>query len=124
MPAAVFVGERVAWPSKTFCQEPGEPPELLPQALAAADTRPLASVCTHLVPVPERLSKVIAPVAVRAPLTRTDPTTPRVVDGVAVPRPTRPSPPRTTRALRVSVELTVVVALMRRVESKVEEAST
>ena len=119
MPAAVFVGERVAWPSKTFCQEP-----FCPRGLASVPQDNSPVELESMVSQDTRLSRVTAPEANNVPLSLVLPTTPRVVDGTAVPRPTLPSPPLTTRALRVSVELTVVVALILRVLSMVLDPYT
>ncbi len=66
IPAEVLVGLKVGWPSMAICQE--EPlPDPLPQAAAAADRRPFASVCTHRVPVPANPSTVKIPEAMVNP---------------------------------------------------------
>src|SRR3989344_6833074 len=57
MPAEVLVGARVL--VKICSQAAPPPPE--PQAAPAADKRPLASVCTHLVPVPMSVARETFP---------------------------------------------------------------
>ena len=86
IPAVVEVGVSVGCPGKAMCQAPGEP--ALVQEEPVTDKSPAEEAWIQLVDPEERLSKVTAPVAVRAPLRRVDPKTPRVVVGKAVPMPT------------------------------------
>ena len=69
----------------------------MPQAKPVPETRPLVSVCRQLLAVPVMEFKVNPPVMVVAPLIRASPKTPKVVEGVAIPIPTRPSLALTTR---------------------------
>src|SRR3989344_2417649 len=57
MPAEVLVGARVL---VKICSQAAPPPPD-PQAAPAADKRPLASVCTHLVPVPMSVARETFP---------------------------------------------------------------
>ncbi len=136
IPAVVEVGER-AVSAKMDSQAPGAPEELPPQAPPDLERSPVASVWTHSVPDPARLSKVIAPVAVRAPFSLVAPNTPKVVVGEAVPIPTRFSLALTTKVLswvskipdqaKVEVaegEVALKAPVTRRVLSMVEEALT
>jgi len=137
IPALVFVGERVF--RLTACHAP-----FCPRVLASVpqDSRPVELV--SMLSQDTRLSRVTAPEANRVPMSLELPTTPRVVDGTAVPIPTRFSLALTTRVARSTInppEISVLVAvcpdvptvrveealmapLTRRVELKVDEART
>src|SRR3989338_1261956 len=106
MEATVLVG--VMTLVKSDCQAPGAPPPP-PHSLPVPDTNPLVSAVRHWV-LPVMVLRVKAPATVTAPLNREVPRTPRVVEGAAVPIPTRFSLTFTTRVLLV--EPMVVEALM------------
>ena len=84
MPAEVLVGVRVL-PAKVDCQAPFWPAAA--QAEPAAVTTDEPSSSRHRLAV--RLFKVRAPVIVVAPFNLEVPKTPNVVEGLAVPTPTR-----------------------------------
>jgi hypothetical protein len=137
IPAAVFVGDRVL--REMACQAP-----FCPRVLASVpqDRRPVE--LESIVSQDTRLSRVTAPEANRVPMSRELPSTPRVVEGAAVPIPTRFSLALTTRVVRsamnpplisvlvevcpdvptVRVEEADTAPLIRRVELKVELART
>ena len=97
IPAVVEVGVRVGCPEKAICQAPGEPAAV--QVAPVTESRPEEEAWTHWVEAEARLSKVIAPVAVKAPFNLVAPATPRVVVGRFVPIPTRFSEALTIRVL-------------------------
>src|SRR3990167_2107653 len=107
MEAAVLVG--VMTLVNSDCQAPFWPGEPVPQAAPAPLTNPLVSACRHWVE-PVMVFRVSAPATVTAPLNREVPRTPRVVEGAAVPMPTRFSLTFTTKVLLL--EPMVVEALM------------
>jgi hypothetical protein len=113
MPAVVEVGVKVAWPEKAFSKAPFCPGAPVPQAAAAAVTFKEPSSSRHLEAVRE--FKVKVEVITAVPLSRVEPTTPKVVVGTSVPMPTRFSLALTTRVLasRLMPVFKVVVAVAR-----------
>src|SRR3989338_7483407 len=97
MEAAVLVG--VMTLVNSDCQAPGEPPPA-PQALPVPLTNPLVSTFRHWV-LPRMELRVKSPVIVAVPFKRVVPSTPKVVEGAAVPMPTLDSLTFTTRVLLV-----------------------
>ncbi len=128
-------------PESVVCQAPGEPPA---QALPVPETNPLVSVCRQLLAVPVMVLIVSAPATVVLPFKRVVPITPSVVEGEAVPMPTRFSlaltikveestikPPERSVEVEVCPEVPTVkveeaemAPLTRRVSLKVDEAYT
>ena len=109
IPAVLDVGVNAF--VKRGSQAPDEPDTV--HAAPVTDRSPAELACTQDVAAEERLSKVMAPVAVRAPFKRVVPTMPKVVVGDAVPIPTRFSLALTTRVLasRLRPVFRVVVAV-------------
>src|SRR3989344_6814549 len=94
MPALVLVGDNAA-PPKMDCHAPFCPEAA--HATLVPETNPLVSACRQLLAVPVMVLRVRAPATVTAPLRRVVPSTPSVVEGEAVPIPTRSSLALTTR---------------------------
>src|SRR3989344_3062255 len=86
IPAVVVVGVMALVKTCSQAWELAPPP---PQAEPVPETRPLVSVCRQLLAVPVMVLTVRAPAIVTAPLRRVVPNTESVVEGEAVPMPTK-----------------------------------
>ena len=107
MPETVEVGVKVL--GKARCQLPGAPApprSSVPQVMLPDES---ASSAVQLL----KVLRVSAPATVTAPFKRVVPRTPSVVEGLAVPMPTRPSLALTTR---VAVSITREWAMVEEAE--------